>query len=198
MKELWNQRYAEDEYIYGTAPNMLVKEFIDQAEAGKILFAAEGEGRNAVYAAKHNWQVDAVDYSEEGRKKALLLAKQENVTINYTVSDILNYELEENKYDAIALIYFHMPPTIRQEIHQRMINALKPKGHILLMAFDKKQINNDSGGPKKIELLYNKELIEDDFKGLNFLKFEEKELHLEEGTFHSGISDNILLIAQKP
>ena len=66
------------------------------------------------------------------------------------------------------------------------------------MAFDKKQINNDSGGPKKIELLYNKELIEDDFKGLNFLKFEEKELHLEEGTFHSGISDNILLIAQKP
>jgi hypothetical protein len=91
-----------------------------------------------------------------------------------------------------------MPPTIRQEIHQRMINALKPKGHILLMAFDKKQINNDSGGPKKIELLYNKELIEDDFKGLNFLKFEEKELHLEEGAFHSGISDNILLIAQKP
>ena len=56
MKEMWNQRYTDKEYIYGKAPNILVKEFIDQSEAGRILFAAEGEGRNAVYAAT---QVDS-------------------------------------------------------------------------------------------------------------------------------------------
>lgn len=197
MQEIWNQRYTEKEYVYGTEPNVLIKEFIDQNKAGRILFAAEGEGRNSVYAAKHNWQVDAVDFSEEGKRKALKLAEENKVKINYTVSDIMDYDLGENQYDAIALIYFHLPPSIREKVHKRMIKALKGGGHIILMAFEKKQINNTTGGPKNLDLLYNKEMLENDFSELNFLIFEEKEVLLDEGLLHSGKSNNLILIAEK-
>ena len=45
------------------------------------LFLGEGEGRNAVYAAKLGWQVDAVDFSSSAKDKALKLAKENKVKI---------------------------------------------------------------------------------------------------------------------
>jgi hypothetical protein len=43
---------------------------------GSILFPAEGEGRNAVFAAKLGWAVSAFDISNEGKNKGIKLAKK--------------------------------------------------------------------------------------------------------------------------
>ncbi len=48
MKEVWNERYAMDEYVYGTDPNDFLLQQIKLLKPGKALFAAEGEGRNSV------------------------------------------------------------------------------------------------------------------------------------------------------
>ena len=42
MKEMWGQRYAETEYIFGTNPNEFFKQELDKLEPGKILRPAEG------------------------------------------------------------------------------------------------------------------------------------------------------------
>ena len=83
MQDFWNKRYAETEFAYGALPNEFLKEQLQNLSAGKILFVCEGEGRNAVFAAKQYWNVEAFDLSAEGKKKALQLAEQNNVTINY-------------------------------------------------------------------------------------------------------------------
>ena len=197
MKEMWNQRYTEQEYVYGKEPNILVKQFIDTHAAGKILFAADGEGRNSVYAAKKGWTVNAFDFSEEARKKAVRLAQEHAVQVNFTVADATQIELPDSHYDAVALIYFHLPPLLRQLVHQKMIRTIKPGGFLVLMGFEKKQIHNNTGGPKSPDLLFTKEMLTEDFKNLTFLTFEEKEIHLTEGPYHDGISHNILLIAKK-
>jgi hypothetical protein len=75
MKEQWNERYSASEYIYGTGPNTWLVEKLAGLQPGKILFPAEGEGRNAVHAARLGWNVAAFDQSEAGRKKALKLAE---------------------------------------------------------------------------------------------------------------------------
>ena len=51
----WNDRYSKDEYAYGEEPNRYLKEQLEKLAVGKILFPAEGEGRNAVFAAKLGW-----------------------------------------------------------------------------------------------------------------------------------------------
>src|SRR4029078_7791808 len=101
----WNNRYSNDEYAYGEAPNNFLKEQLEKLDAGTILFPAEGEGRNAVFAATLGWTVSAFDISAEGRNKALRLAQMNNVTIDYQVSELeaLNFTIEQ--FDAIALIY---------------------------------------------------------------------------------------------
>ncbi|MDX1754196.1 MAG: thiopurine S-methyltransferase [Salinimicrobium sediminis] len=52
MQEFWNERYQREEYIYGKDPNEYLKAKLKNLTPGRILFPAEGEGRNAVHAAK--------------------------------------------------------------------------------------------------------------------------------------------------
>ena len=61
----WNDRYSKDEFAYGEAPNNYLKEQLTKINVGKILFPAEGEGRNAVYAAKIGWTVSAFDIKKK-------------------------------------------------------------------------------------------------------------------------------------
>ncbi|MDT7829762.1 class I SAM-dependent methyltransferase [Pricia sp. S334] len=84
----WNQRFAKEGYTYGKDPNVYLREQLTTLPPGKILFPAEGEGRNAVFAAKLGWEVSAFDISVEGKKKALKLAEAEGVTIDYQVGTL--------------------------------------------------------------------------------------------------------------
>ena len=42
-KEMWDQRYTEPEYVYGTNSNEFFKRKLDKLSPGKILLPAEGE-----------------------------------------------------------------------------------------------------------------------------------------------------------
>lgn len=197
MKQFWNERFSAEEYIYGKEPNEFFKSQISNLQPGKLLLPCEGEGRNAVFAAKLNWVVDAFDQSEKGKEKCLALADQYNVTVNYTIADALTIELEENKYDMIALIYAHFPSKIRRQIHQNFIKALKPGGLLLLEAFNPLQLNNESGGPKDVDMLYTVAKLESDFDNATINYLEELKIDLAEGTNHSGKGDVIRLLATK-
>lgn len=72
----WNDRYRHSEYAFGEAPNEYCKAQIDKLPTGKAIFAAEGEGRNAVYAATLGWDVSAFDISIEGKKKSTKTSRQ--------------------------------------------------------------------------------------------------------------------------
>jgi hypothetical protein len=104
MNSFWNDRYSQEAYVYCTAPNQFFKEQIDLLPAGKALFVAEGEGRNAVYAASIGWQSFAFDSSEAAKNKALLLAYDKKVSINYEVADANDVEYEQAAMDLIVLI----------------------------------------------------------------------------------------------
>jgi hypothetical protein len=62
MKEMWNKRYAAKEFAYGTKPNAFFKMSLEKYHSkGSLLLGAEGEGRNAVYAATKGLAVFAFD-----------------------------------------------------------------------------------------------------------------------------------------
>ncbi len=198
MQNQWDERYARQEYIYGTEPNNFLKEQLSALKPGKILFPAEGEGRNAVYAASLGWETDAFDQSKEGQKKAIKLAVQKGVTINYSIQSLAEWFPEPDQYDCIALIFLHLPEALRHKVHKEAINALKPGGIIILEAFTINQLPRTSGGPKTAELLFTREQLASDFKELTFLKLCETQAMLNEGPLHQGIADLIQLIGYKP
>lgn len=205
MKELaakWNKRYATGEYVYGEEPNTYLREKLEELSVGDILFVGEGEGRNAVYAAKQGWRVTAFDISEVAQKKAQQLARKNKVQIDYSVGELHEMDFTKRAFDVIALIFTHFPATTRRSIHRELTTYLKPGGTILLEVFSKNQINHQAnnphaGGPKDINLLYSIEEIKSDFDNLTIIELNETELYLKEGAHHNGLSSVIRFMGKK-
>ena len=194
--ELWNNRYETNETVYGDEPNQFFKSFIDTHKPGTILLPAEGEGRNAIYAASKGWEVDAFDFSEIAQQKALKRAKEKKVKINYTVLEIENYKASK-QYDAVGLIYVHLEPVLRKKFHSEIAKSLLPAGYLVFEAFAKEQKNNTSGGPKDEALLYDAPTVCSDFQHFHILSCGQKEVDLQEGEFHKGKAHVLHLISQK-
>ena len=190
----WNDRYSAVDFAYGTNPNLFFKEQIDKLTPGKILLLGEGEGRNAVYAAKCGWKVTAVDFSEQAKSKALTLAKDNNVSIEYIVSNLGEYEFPSNEFDNVSLIYIHIPSEIREKILSSIIPSLKKGGSVIAEVFNKNQIKNNTGGPKEIDNLYSLEDFKKHFGNLRSDICSDFRIELTEGKFHKGISDIIRFV----
>ncbi len=198
----WNDRYSADEFAYGEQPNNYLKEQLEKLDVGTILFPAEGEGRNAVFAAKLGWTVSAFDISAEGRKKALLLAEANKVTIDYQVGELQALDYKPGQFDAIALIYAHFPADIKSSIHKTLDKYLRKGGIIIFEAFSKNHLdylarNENVGGPKDIASLFSIDELRSDFANYEVVELEEKEIELSEGLFHNGKGSVIRFVGQK-
>ena len=196
MKEFWNERFGEQEYIYGTLPNIFFAEEIKKLPPGKLLLPAEGEGRNAVHAASLSWDVTAFDYSEEGREKALRLARDQSVEIKYELKTASDFHAGES-YDAIALIFAHFAGDERKQLFAEIEKSLSAGGWLIIEVFSKAQLGKQSGGPKDLDLLYSKDEIIQLFPGLYFILLEETQVELNEGPFHHGEAEVVRAIARK-
>ena len=198
----WDDRYRNEEYAFGTEPNIYFKQELDLLNPGKILLAAEGEGRNAVYAAERGWDVTAFDISEEGKNKALKLAKSNNVTIDYKVGELPDLDFENESFDVIALIYAHFPAKIKSEYHKILDKLLKKGGVVIFEAFSKRHLeyrleNEKVGGPTDIESLFSIDELKNDFKNYDFQVLKEEIIDLNEGLYHIGTGSVIRLTAIK-
>ena len=203
MKEFWDERYAAKEYVYGTEPSVFLKNVLAEFQLkGKILLPGEGEGRNAVYAAKMGLKVMAFDQSIEGQKKAFKLAKSNNVKITYQLGGLEELKFAENSFDAIVLSFVHFPSHLRTSYHKQLARLLKKDGLIIIEGFSKNQLNfvnknSEGGGPKDINVLYSLDEIKNDLYDLHQIVLSEEIVELNEGNFHKGKSSVIRFVGRK-
>jgi SAM-dependent methyltransferase len=193
----WDERFSQEAFVYGTAPNVFFKQCLDNLSPGKILLPAEGEGRHAVYAARLGWEVCAVDYALSGKEKAMKLAAEHHVTIHYDIASIEDYEAETSSFDAIGLIFAHFAPGERQQIHHKLLSWLKPGGNLILEGFHTNQLGRASGGPKDVSMLFDESMLRSDFKSCNIQLLETTERILDEGAYHQGSASLIHILAVK-
>lgn len=202
MKEFWNERYCQEEYAYGEEPNQYLKNKLETLPKGRILFVAEGEGRNAVFAARLGWQVEAFDMSQEGQKKAFALAQKNNVSIHYQVLSAEDASYENESFDAIVFIFARFPTLVKTAYHQKISQYLKKGGWVILEAFSKNHLafqdkNPQVGGPKDIGMLASVEEIQSFFPDYEILELSEEEVYLEEGTCHVGEGSVVRFFGRK-
>jgi SAM-dependent methyltransferase len=198
VKEFWDTRYDTEEFVYGRAPNRFLSGELQKLNPGRILLPGEGEGRNAIYAALLGWDVDAIDQSSTGAQKARQLALDNKLNINYQVHPIETYTFKTSYYDAVALIFVHLPPPLRTRVHLKLMEAIKPGGRLIIEAFHSAQLGKTTGGPQSEAMLYNADLLRKDFKALELIYLKEEETELDEGIYHQGNAHVVRLIGIKP
>ena len=183
----WDERYAGDEYVYGTSPNLwLVAQSRRLPRRARVLALGEGEGRNAVWLAQEGHDVHAVDGSGVGLAKARRLAETRGVHIETTVADLAVHLPAPGAYDAVVLVFVHLPPDARAAMHRAAEEALSPGGLVLLEAFTPRQLQHGTGGPRDAAMLYEPAALRSDFARVSWDVLEEVEVDLDEGALHRG------------
>jgi len=173
-RKRWNERFKGEAFAFGKEANPFLKKHIHLLPEGRALDIAAGEGRNAVFLAQHGFDIDAVDISETGLKKARKWAKERGVKIHTILTDLNAYQIEEERYDLIANFYF-----LNRHLIPKMKKGLKNGGRIIFETYILEQKELGTGGPKHPRyFLKHNELLKL-FHGFRVLFYRE-------GTFKEG------------
>ncbi len=196
----WDERYAADEYLFGTAPNaFLARELHRLTPGSKVLAVADGEGRNSVFLAQQGHRVFATDVSERALDKARALAERRRVEVEYRQANLAEWKWPEEAFDAVVGIFIQFSgPELREDIFEGIHRSLKPRGLLLLEGYREEQLAYGTGGPPNIENLYTQDGLRRSFSTWEIELLDSYDAEIEEGPGHSGKSALIDLIARKP
>jgi SAM-dependent methyltransferase len=199
-QDFWNERYAVDDYIFGTAPNRFLESQAAWIRPGmRALAIADGEGRNGVWLAEQGVSVHAIDVSPVALEKARKLASERGVTVGFEQADVLNWDWPEAAYDLVAAIFIQFaPPPERERIIAGIRRCLKPGGVLILQGYTPKQIEYGTGGPPQAANMYTAALLREWFGDWDIPHLVEHEDFISEGTHHHGQSALVDLVAKKP
>jgi SAM-dependent methyltransferase len=195
----WESRYRTPDYAFGREPNYFLaacKALLPRS--GKALAVADGEGRNGVWLAEQGLDVLSIDFSPSAQRKARTLAHERGVEIAFVQADVHTWSYPEAAFDVVVEIFTQFSsPTERAQKWAGMRRALKPGGLLIIQGYTPRQLQYGTGGPKQVENLYTRAMLEDAFRGFRDMTIAEEEREMHEGTSHAGMSAVISLTARK-
>jgi SAM-dependent methyltransferase len=194
---MWDERFSEPGYAYGTDPNAFLESVADRIPRGRVLSLAEGEGRNATFLSGFGHDVTAVDTSSVGLAKVHALAAERGVTVTTVNADLAEFEIEPGAWQGIVSIFCHLPPVVRTSLHERCLQGLAPGGVFVLEGFSPRQLEHATGGPKNLDLLMDLDVVRQELPGLRFEIAREIERPVVEGKYHGGTAAVIQILAVK-
>ena len=197
----WNKRFDTPDYIFGKAPNEYLeaqaKYHLKQGDS--VLCVADGEGRNSVWLAKQGMKVDAFDLSEVALSKAIALATEEAVQVQFSLASSDTWDWQPNQYDAVVGIFIQFAdPVMRVRLFAQMVSTLRPGGLLIIQGYTPKQLEFKTGGPSIFEHLYTEAMIRNLIGDLEPVDLCVYEKVLSEGPKHTGMSALLGLVARKP
>ena len=196
----WQERFSTPDFRFGKEPN----EFLVACrpllpQTGKVLAVADGEGRNGVWLARQGLDVLSIDFSPAAQAKGRALAAEHKVNVNFVEADVHAWPYPDEVFDVVVEIFSQFStPAQRPQKWAGMRRALKRGGLLIVQGYTPKQLEYGTGGPKQIEHLYTREMLEEVSGDLNDVTIVEEERELREGAGHSGMSAVIGLTARKP
>jgi len=183
----WDERFRREEFALGKKANPFLKRNLSLFRKGRALDVATGEGRNAVFLAQHGFDVDAVDISEVGLKKAKKLAKEAGVKINTFHVDLGNYQIRPEGYDLITDFYF-----LKRSLIPKIRRGLKKGGKVAFETYILEHRNLATRGPKQAKYFLKPNELLKLFNRFRVLRYRE-------GIFKEGGKKKAIasLIAEK-
>ena len=196
---VWDKRFSTPDYVFGEEPNAFLVSQATLLAKGQALAVADGEGRNSVWLVQQGFSVDAFDFSAPAIAKAQALATKHQVSVNFTCSDWQSFDWPTAHYDLVAGIFFQFAaPDERSQLFEKIKQSLKPGGVLVIQGYGKNQLKYNTGGPGKLDHLYDDALMHEAFAGYDVLICNTYETTIEEGAGHSGMSALVGFVARKP
>jgi SAM-dependent methyltransferase len=163
--EAWDERYREGQLVWSAGPNQFVEAELAGLPPGTALDLAAGEGRNAIWLARHGWRVTAVDFSQAGLDKGRILG--EGLDVAWVCADATTWR-EDASYDVSLVAYLQLPAAERRAAHRNAFAALRTGGTMLVVAHDSTNLAEGTGGPPDPDVLFSADDVLADLDGESF------------------------------
>jgi len=195
----WETRYRGPDYTFGREPNYFLASCKNLLpKSGRALAVADGEARNGVWLAEQGLDVLSLDFSPSAQVKAAELARERGVKIAIERADVHSWAYPEAAFDVVCEIFTQFSaPTERARKWTGMKRSLKQDGLLILLGYTPKQLQYGTGGPREIENLYTRTMLEEAFGEFHDVRIVEEELEMHEGASHAGLSAVIGMTARK-
>jgi SAM-dependent methyltransferase len=163
--EAWDARYRDSELVWSAGPNQFVEAELSDLPPGRALDLAAGEGRNAIWLARHGWTVTAVDFARAGLDKGRTLAG--DLPVEWVCADATTWH-GDGSYDVCVIAYLQLPSDERRAAVRNAFASVRGGGTLLLVAHDATNLTEGVGGPQYPEVLMTAEEVLGDLDGERF------------------------------
>ncbi len=102
--EFYDKIYAEGPR-FNPDPNRLLVEAAGMRTPGAALDVGMGQGRNAVFLAKHGWKVTGFDVSKVGLEQARAAARRLRLPLETVLAGDEQFDFGRERWDMIVIIY---------------------------------------------------------------------------------------------
>jgi len=166
----WNRRYQQVDRLWSTTPNAVLAALTPDLSPGRALDLGAGEGRNAIWLARHGWRVTALDVSGVALARAAQRAADEGVPLECVEGDWREYRPGASTFDLAVLAYMHPDVDDRAYLFGWVAEALAPGGHLFVIGVH--AVDQGFRGPPDPERLYTPERMGDALRGFDLLRCE--------------------------
>ncbi len=167
-RSAWDKTYNRKDYVFGKEPAAFLAKHVDKLPKGRALDIAMGEGRHAVYLAKKGFQVEGVDISDVGIRKAQKLAAENGVKIKTVNADLNKYKIQPNAYSVILNFYY-----LQRSLFPQIVAGLKKGGVLVFENNTLEHLKNPAGKDFEKEYLLEAGELKKAFAELEILHYSE-------------------------
>jgi SAM-dependent methyltransferase len=136
--DFWERRYADTGQVWSGRANRALVDVVSDLPVGRALDLGSGEGGDAIWLARHGWQVTAVDISPTAIARGVAAASDvPDGQIEWFAADLDEWTANgpHGPYDLVTASFLHSPIEFpRTEVLRRAADFVAAGGHLFIVS----------------------------------------------------------------
>ncbi|MEV0554319.1 MULTISPECIES: bifunctional 2-polyprenyl-6-hydroxyphenol methylase/3-demethylubiquinol 3-O-methyltransferase UbiG [unclassified Streptomyces] len=134
--QFWDEMYRSRDQVFSGDPNGVLVTEVTDLPSGRALDVGCGEGGDALWLARHGWQVTAVDISATALQRAAATAADMKSRVAWTRADLNITPPLADAFDLVSVQYFPLSLQPDHTTLRGLLNAVAPGGTLLFASHD--------------------------------------------------------------
>jgi len=160
-QEFWDERHRSAGKVWSGQPNpQLVAQTADLAP-GEALDVGSGEGADAIWLARHDWTVTAVDVSAVALERAAGYAAAAGDEVAQRIAwrreDLRSWDPGTKRFDLVSAQFMYLQEAELESLHRRLAAAVRPGGTLLVVGHHPDDLHANVGRKGEPDMFWSAE-----------------------------------------